>query len=104
MDDDLLQEFAEVHRLAVITDELEGVARRREFLLRRAAVQDRFARLYPTDASAAKVAGQFARALLAYDVEAGSSAGPLGAVDEAWADRPRLYVRQEYEAWTSDDA
>ncbi|MYR43047.1 hypothetical protein [Streptomyces sp. SID5910] len=97
--EDLLREFAEVHRLAIITDEVEGFPRRREYLLRRAAVADRFEIACPHEPTAKPAANTYALRLLEYDAKLKTSRGPLEPEDPQWVGRPRDYVRQEYDAW-----
>jgi hypothetical protein len=97
--DDLLKELAEVQRLQVLVEEPEGSSRRREFLLRLAAVMDRLIRTYPEAPDFEAWAIRYASNLLKYDRKHGTSQGPVGPDDPRWKDGVRDYVRQEYDTW-----
>ncbi|KOT49972.1 hypothetical protein ADK43_35010 [Streptomyces rimosus subsp. rimosus] len=98
-----------VQRLDLLSLDSDGAHLMRELLVRRAAVMDRHSELpIPVDAPAALVASladgvvtaaQYARALIAYDREHGTTRGPVPVDAACWEEHPLGYARQEHAAW-----
>ncbi|MET9779285.1 hypothetical protein ABZ023_34435 [Streptomyces sp. NPDC006367] len=78
----------------------EDPRRTRDFLLRSAALYDRYALAMDDFASDDVLIEALAAAnnLVAWDRRHRCSAGPVPAADSRWSARPRSYVRQEYRA------
>lgn len=80
-----------------------GLMLKREWLLRHAAFSDRqTVDADPADGKAQTAALRPIQKLLAFDIEHGTTAGPIGPDNDEWADFPRGYVRQEYLAWQGE--
>lgn len=92
----LTSEITAVHLLAVETEEPDHGHRRREYLVRRAAVGDRAADCAVTTPHDAD---RYAAELVAYDRQYDTGLGPMPATDPYWDHAPRTYARQEHQAW-----
>ncbi|MBW5420302.1 hypothetical protein GKQ77_01785 [Streptomyces sp. BG9H] len=102
---DALPELYAVQHLQILATESGGEHLYREFLVRRAAVLDRFAdKPQPPEWAIDQIAyaDSYARDLLAYDLMHGSTRGPLPAGAPCWTQNPRGYARQEHRAWIVD--
>lgn len=99
-DDAFLRETYAVQRLAVLTDEPTHAHRRREYLIRRAALTDQWATLHPDEPDAQADALRDAHALINHDRTHDTTAGPTPAHHADWQTDPRGYTRQEHTAWT----
>ncbi|MFC5144281.1 hypothetical protein [Streptomyces aureoversilis] len=100
--EELLRELTAAQQLGILAGDSDGAHRTREYLVRRAAIMDRFADVdlrcdAPGDAELDAV--RYAEALLGHDLLNGSTCGPIPARAECWHANPRGYARQEHRAW-----
>ncbi|MET9427895.1 MULTISPECIES: hypothetical protein [unclassified Streptomyces] len=98
--------YAPAPPLRLEADELMRLRRSipaREWLLRYAALGDRQTlNAHPYDGKAQTGALRPIQRLIDYDIEHGTSIGPIAPDDAQWAAFPRGYIRQEYLAWQEE--